>query len=86
VKKEIDLGNGCSKSIYYYDSGEVSYEHYYLNDKRHREDGPARIGYYESGEVIYEDYFLNGKQVSKEEVELYRYEKQFDKEVEEALK
>jgi antitoxin component YwqK of YwqJK toxin-antitoxin module len=45
----------------YYEDGKVSYERYYLNDKLHRENGPAFIAYDENGKVYYESYYLNGK-------------------------
>ena len=46
---------------YYYNSGELEYERWYLNGKLHRTDGPASISYYESGEPRYEAWWLNNK-------------------------
>ena len=46
---------------YYYKSGELEYEVWYLNDKHHRTDGPAFIGYYKSGKLEYEEWYLNDK-------------------------
>jgi hypothetical protein len=56
------------KEIKYYENGNKQYEEYYLNDKIHRENGPASQGWYEIGNKQYEIYYLNGKEVSKEEV------------------
>ena len=47
--------------IYYYDNGKIRSEHYFLNNKLHREDGPALISYYENGEIASELYLLNDK-------------------------
>ena len=47
------------KYIYYYENGQISSEYYYLNDKIHREDGPAIIYYYYNGQISYEYYYLN---------------------------
>ncbi len=46
----------------YYKDGSIGYERYCLNDKLHREDGPAYIGYNKDGSIRYEMYYLNGKQ------------------------
>ena len=43
----------------YYSNGQIQYEQYFLNDKIHREDGPAYISYYQNGKIQYEDYYLN---------------------------
>ena len=46
----------------YYPGTKKKYGEYYeLNDKRHREDGPASICYYESGNIECEYYYINGK-------------------------
>ena len=45
----------------YHENGQVSYEVYYLDDKWHRVNGPARIWYYESGQIKHETYHLNKK-------------------------
>ena len=47
--------------IEYYENGNISSEHYYLNGKYHREDGPAIISYYLNGQIQSEDYCLNGQ-------------------------
>ena len=46
---------------YYRKDGSIESEHYYLNDKRHREDGPATINYRKDGSISSEQYWLNGK-------------------------
>ena len=45
----------------------ASSKEYYLDDKLHREDGPAVIVFLEDGSIWCENYYLNGKQYSKEE-------------------
>jgi hypothetical protein len=45
----------------YHENGNICYEHYYLNEKHHREDGPAYISYHENGNVWFEYYYINGK-------------------------
>jgi len=47
--------------IDYYDNGQKKYERWYLNDKYHREDGPANQGWYEDGQKSYEKWYLNSK-------------------------
>jgi len=59
--------NKPTKKVDYYEDGSISYEAYYLNDKRHRIDGPAYISYYENGSISYEAYYLNDKKLTKEE-------------------
>jgi len=56
-----DLGGGKTKKTTYNKNGTIESEFYYLNDKRHREDGPASIWYYKNGTIESEDYFLNNK-------------------------
>ncbi len=59
---------------YYYNNGNISYEHYYLNDNYHRTDGPAYISYYKNGNINREFYYLNGKHIgvnSNKEFEKY---------------
>ena len=46
---------------YYYDRNIISNEEYYINGKRHRENGPAIIYYYENGSVQIENYYFNNK-------------------------
>ena len=47
---------------YYPGTKKICREYYKLNDKFHREDGPANIYYYESGNIRSEYYCINGKQ------------------------
>jgi len=58
--------NGPAR-IFYYRSGEIESEIYYINGKKHRLNGPAEIWYHKSGEIEFEDYFVNGKEYLKEE-------------------
>jgi uncharacterized protein len=53
--------NQLVKEIGYYSNGQKMYEDYYLDDKYHREDGPACQRWYENGQKKYEEYLLNGK-------------------------
>jgi len=46
--------------IKYYNNGNLAYEEYRINNKRHRLDGPACINYY-NGLVEYEEYRFNDK-------------------------
>lgn len=48
------------KRIYYPD-GDLHSEKWHLNNKLHREDGPAYIRYNPSGKIDYEEWHLNGK-------------------------
>jgi antitoxin component YwqK of YwqJK toxin-antitoxin module len=45
----------------YYKNGQLAYEEYYLNDKRHNPNGPACRRWYDNGQLVYEVYYLNGK-------------------------
>lgn len=45
----------------YYASGQIGSKQYFLDDKRHRTDGPAVISYYKSGQIEHETYWLNGR-------------------------
>ena len=47
--------------IEYYQNGNISSEHYFLDGKRHRVDGPAYIYYSQDGKIQYEEYYLNDK-------------------------
>ena len=47
--------------IYYYSDGKIRSEQYFLNNKFHREDGPAIIYYYDNGKIVFEQYCLNDK-------------------------
>jgi len=47
----------------YYDNGNIMFLKYYLDGKRHREDGPAFVSYdYKTGSIVeVEAYYINGK-------------------------
>ena len=44
----------------YFEDGQISYEEWCVDGKRHRLDGPARIGYYEDGQIEYEEWWIYG--------------------------
>ena len=50
---------GTFKFIEKYSNLTTKEEVYYLNGKRHREDGPSRVRYYENGNIESEYYYLN---------------------------
>ena len=45
----------------YYENGNIRRECYCINDKFHRENGPAIIYYYENGNIKNECYYINDK-------------------------
>ena len=48
------------KHVVYYPGTKKKFrETYTLNDKRHREDGPASIHYYKNGNIKMEYYYIN---------------------------
>lgn len=49
--------------IEYYDEQKTKkhYEYWRLDDKLHRENGPAYIHYYKNGNIHYQQYCLNGQ-------------------------
>jgi len=49
------------------DSGQLRYESYWLNVKRHNENGPALRRWTNSGKLICEEYWLNDNELTKEE-------------------
>ena len=55
------------KHIEYYDGTKKIYREYYINDKHHREDGPASIWYHENGNIISEHYYINNEFLTKQE-------------------
>jgi len=69
TSKIIDLGNGQTKEIYYFDYSlnkkleikRISYYSNYSKERYHHEDGPAIIWFYRNGRVRSEHYYLNGK-------------------------
>lgn len=56
------------KTTEYYDDAQtkIKLEKWQLNDKLHREDGPAYIKYYEDGTTEAEIYYINGKEHREE--------------------
>jgi len=54
--------------ISYYDTGEKRHEAWWIDSKRHKIDGPARIWYNPDG-TIGEAYYINDIELSKEEWE-----------------
>jgi antitoxin component YwqK of YwqJK toxin-antitoxin module len=61
LKEEWFENNQLVKEIDYYNNGQKEYEAYYLNNKWHREDGPAIQFWYQNGQKEYEAYYLNNK-------------------------
>ncbi len=51
----------------FYDSGELRWEQWYLDDKLHNEEGPAIIGYGRYGQVWWKQWFLHGVQYDEKE-------------------
>jgi antitoxin component YwqK of YwqJK toxin-antitoxin module len=49
---------------YYFGTGNIELEYYYLNDKLHRTDGPAIICYYKNGNIKSKYYFLNDEAIN----------------------
>ncbi|MCP3681557.1 MAG: hypothetical protein GY861_02610, partial [bacterium] len=47
--------------------GQKRYEGYYIDGKRHNENGPACIYCYDSGQKHHEEYWIDGKELTKEE-------------------
>jgi len=57
---KVIIGRNVLKEERYYENGQKKYEAYYLNDKFHRENGPARQEWYKNGQKKYESYSING--------------------------
>jgi len=55
--------------IEYWKSVERIYEAWYINNKRHRIDGPARIYYNPDGTIYKNYYYISGERLSKEQWE-----------------
>ena len=53
--------NEPKKIVVYYGNGNIYYIKYKLNDKYHRENGPAYQEWYKNGQKYYESYIINGK-------------------------
>ena len=45
----------------FYPNGSIRWQEWYLNEKLHRENGPASIGYYSNGSIRSQTWFLNGE-------------------------
>ena len=75
IKKTLE--SGIINTNVYWDDGSLRCEHYVLNDKLHREDGPARISYHRDGSK-YESYWLNDKAHNKKDYEAWRLNKEAD--------
>jgi len=76
---KVIIDGNVEKEEGYYSNGQKKYESYYINDKHHREDGPAVQRWYENGKKEYEEYWLNDKKISKEEFVLYTRKRKFKK-------
>ena len=45
----------------YRDNGQLAYEEYCINGKRHKPNGPAYRYWHENGQLACEQYWINGK-------------------------
>ena len=52
---------------YWYENGKLKSEGYYLNNNRHREDGPAYQYWYVNDQSNIESYYLNNIKYTQEE-------------------
>jgi antitoxin component YwqK of YwqJK toxin-antitoxin module len=59
--------NKTKPIINYYSNGQKKSEHYIINGKLHREDGPAIQYWYENGQKKSEQYYINSKYYSRED-------------------
>ena len=68
MKEEIYIdtisGEKLIKEIFYHNNGNIKRESYYINDKCHRENGPAVTFYYNNGNIEREYYFINNKEIT----------------------
>ena len=55
--------NNLPAIIYYYSSGKVKSEHWWINGKYHRTTGPALIKRYQSGEIFLQKWYLHNKEI-----------------------
>ena len=53
----------------YYVTGEKELEEWWVEDKLHRIDGPARIFYNIDGTIWFQDYYINDINLTKEQWE-----------------
>ena len=75
VKKTLEGGIINTKL---YRNGELWWESYKLNGKKHREDGPAFINYHSDGSIYWEEYWLNNKAYHKKEYKAWLLNKEAD--------
>ena len=64
IEEYIDTVSGeklKKETWWYYESGKVSEEWFYRDEKLHREDGPAIIHYCENGKIKSEFFWVNHK-------------------------
>jgi len=61
IKKFEEYKEEPEVKIDYYKNGQKKYEKWYLNNKFHREDGPAIQDWYKNGQKMYEKWCLNDK-------------------------
>ena len=73
------LNENTVKEIYYHENGNKKCEFYYLDDKFHREDGPASIYYRENGNIKYEYYYLNNEPINKNDYIVYQRKRKLKK-------
>ena len=68
TEKYIDIVSGeeLEKRMEFYGNGKLRYELYYLSNKFHRGDGPAKMWYNESGQIRAKEYWVNN-QLHKED-------------------
>ena len=72
IKKFENFKEEPKVKIEYYDNGQKKSENWFLNDKLHREDGPAYQQWYENGQKDNEGWYLNGK-IHREDGPAYQY-------------
>jgi antitoxin component YwqK of YwqJK toxin-antitoxin module len=45
----------------FYETGQIKYQEWIINENHHNENGPARIRYYQNGKIDYKEWWINGK-------------------------
>ena len=60
--------------VKYSRKGNIIERYYMLNNKYHREDGPAIIDYYDNGQVVLERYYVNDKCHREDGPAIIRYD------------
>jgi len=61
IKKFEQYNKELNIAIDYYKNGQKRYEEWYLNGKKHSEDGPAFQKWYDNGQKWYEKWYLRDK-------------------------